>query len=206
MRQEVRLELPMAAPAPPRPIEAGASGRDGFGLAPAALTATAYIGIGANLGAAEATVRSALAALAALPGCALRRASSLYRSAPVDATGPDFINAVVELDTACSPEALLAALQGVEQAFGRQRPYPNAPRTLDLDLLLYGDTVLHTPALTLPHPRLHLRAFVLQPLLELAPDLVVPGLGPLAAHRAGTAGQRVERLAGPRMLPPTIAG
>ncbi|OGA98249.1 MAG: 2-amino-4-hydroxy-6-hydroxymethyldihydropteridine diphosphokinase [Burkholderiales bacterium RIFCSPHIGHO2_12_FULL_69_20] len=159
------------------------------------MTATAYVGIGANLGDAPATVRAALAALAALPGCRLQQVSSLYRSAPVDASGPDFINAVVMLETTCSPPELLTTLQGVEQIFGRQRPYPNAPRTLDLDLLLHGQTLLQTPALTLPHPRLHLRAFVLQPLLELAPGLVAPGLGPLQPHLAGTADQRVQRLA-----------
>lgn len=169
------------------------------------MTATAYVGIGANLGDAQATVRSALAALAALPGCRLQQVSSLYRSAPVDASGPDFINAVAVLETTCSPLELLTALQGIEQLFGRQRPYPNAPRTLDLDLLLHGHTVLQTPALTLPHPRLHLRAFVLQPLLELAPGLVAPGLGPLQRHLAGTADQRVQRLAGSQKPPPTIA-
>lgn len=169
------------------------------------MTATAYVGIGANLGDAQATVRAALAALAALPGCRLQQVSSLYRSAPVDAGGPDFINAVAALETACSPFDLLAALQGIEQSFGRQRPYPNAPRTLDLDLLLQGQTVLQTPRLTLPHPRLHRRAFVLQPLLELKPDLVVPGLGALAAHLAGTADQRVQRLVGSRKPPPTMA-
>jgi 2-amino-4-hydroxy-6-hydroxymethyldihydropteridine diphosphokinase len=160
------------------------------------VTATAYVGIGANLGDAPATVRAALAALATLPRCRLQQVSSLYRSAPVDASGPDFINAVAMLETICSPLELLTALQGIEQDFGRQRPYPNAPRTLDLDLLLHGQTLLQTPALTLPHPRLHLRAFVLQPLLELAPGLVAPGLGPLQPHLAGTADQRVQRLSG----------
>ena len=160
------------------------------------MTATAYVGIGANLGDAPATVRAALAALATLPRCRLQQVSSLYRSAPVDASGPDFINAVAMLETICSPLELLTALQGIEQDFGRQRPYPNAPRTLDLDLLLHGQTLLQTPALTLPHPRLHLRAFVLQPLLELAPGLVAPGLGPLQPHLAGTADQRVQRLSG----------
>lgn len=168
------------------------------------MTTTAYVGIGANLGDAEATVHAALAALAALPGCRLRQVSSLYRSAPVDAIGPDFINAVAELETTCSPLELLTALQGIEQSFGRQRPYPNAPRTLDLDLLLHGQAVQQTPMLTLPHPRLHRRAFVLQPLLEVAPDLAVPGLGPLAAHLAATTDQPVQRLTGRRRPPPTI--
>ena len=133
----------------------------------------------------------------------MRQVSSLYRSAPVDASGPDFFNAVLALHTHLAPLALLDALQAIEQRFGRERPYPNAPRTLDLDLLLIGDLVLHTPRLTLPHPRLHLRAFVLQPLLELAPDLCAPGLGPLAAHLGATAGQRLQRL-GPVEPPPTM--
>ena len=156
-------------------------------------TVTAYVGIGANLGDARATVAAAIAALGRLPGCGLRQLSSLYRTAPVDATGPDFFNAVAALATHQSPEALLAALQAIEQAFGRQRPFHHAPRTLDLDLLLHGDARRATPQLTLPHPRLHLRAFVLQPLLEVAPDLAVPGLGALAAWLPATAGQSVAR-------------
>ena len=131
----------------------------------------AYIGVGANLGDARATVCAALAALATLADSRLVLASALYRSAPVDAVGPDFINAVAALDTAMAPLALLAALQAIEQQFGRLRPYRNAPRTLDLDLLLHGDAALQTPALTLPHPRLHQRAFVLRPLLQIAPTL-----------------------------------
>jgi 2-amino-4-hydroxy-6-hydroxymethyldihydropteridine diphosphokinase len=97
--------------------------------------------------------------------------SNAWRSAPVDAGGPDFLNAVAALDTALSPLELLDALQAIELAHGRERPYRNAPRTLDLDLLLYGDVTLATPRLTLPHPRLGERAFVLQPLLEIAPKL-----------------------------------
>ena len=154
----------------------------------------AYVGIGANLGDARATVADAVAALAQWPGCRVRQVSSVYRSAPVDAAGPDFFNAVVALDTTRSPEDLLAALQAIELAFGRQRPYHHAPRTLDLDLLLQGDALRSTPQLTLPHPRLHLRAFVLQPLLEIAPDLVLPGLGALVDWLPGTAGQVIESL------------
>jgi 2-amino-4-hydroxy-6-hydroxymethyldihydropteridine diphosphokinase len=151
----------------------------------------AYVGIGANLGDAAATVRAAARRLRPL---GLRRLSSLYRSAPVDATGPDFINAVAELDSALAPLALLRELQAIEQDFGRERPYRNAPRTLDLDLLLHGEQRVADESLMLPHPRLHQRAFVLHPLLELTPDLVVPGLGPLAEHRDAVAGQRVERM------------
>ena len=158
---------------------------------------TAYIGMGANLGDALATVAAAVAVLARLPGCWLQRVSSVYRSAPVDARGPDFCNAVVAVTTTLSPEALLAALQAIEQDFGRQRPYRHAPRTLDLDLLLHGAALRSTPQLTLPHPRLHQRAFVLQPLLEIAPDLLVPGLGALATWLPATADQVIELLGRP---------
>ena len=154
----------------------------------------AFVGVGANLGDACRTVLEALAALGQLPGCKLRRASAVYRSAPVDATGPDFFNAVAELHTTLLPAELLQALQGIEQAYGRQRPFVNAPRTLDLDLLLQGDMVLNTSLLTLPHPRLQRRAFVLRPLLDLAPDLAAPGLGPLAAWLPGVADQALEKL------------
>ncbi len=155
---------------------------------------TAYIGLGANLGDARATLAAAVQALAALPGCRLEQQSSLYRSAPVDAVGPDFINAVVALHTTLAPLALLAALQAIERRFGRERPHHHAPRTLDLDLLLMGDLQCHSPVLVLPHPRAHQRAFVLLPLLEISPGLCAPGLGPLAGHLGATAGQRVQRL------------
>jgi 2-amino-4-hydroxy-6-hydroxymethyldihydropteridine diphosphokinase len=156
----------------------------------------AYVGLGGNLGDARATVQAGLAALAANAEVALVACSSLYRSAPVEAGGPDFINAVAAIDTTLSPAQLLAVLQAIELDHGRQRPYRNAPRTLDLDLLLHGATVMDTPTLTLPHPRLQQRAFVLQPLLELAPDLTLPGHGRLDAFLPATAGQRIERLPG----------
>jgi 2-amino-4-hydroxy-6-hydroxymethyldihydropteridine diphosphokinase len=156
--------------------------------------ATAYVGLGANLGDAAAALASAVAALRALPSTRLVRTSSLYRSAAVDAAGPDYLNAVVELQTTLAPHALLAALQRIEAAHGRERSYPNAPRTLDLDLLLHGDVQLATPELTLPHPRLHRRAFVLVPLAEIAPDLRLPGLGPVADLLAAVATQRVDKL------------
>ncbi len=154
----------------------------------------ACIGLGANLGDARATLRAAVAALAALPDSNSLQVSHLYRSAPVDAQGPDFLNAVATVETALSPAALLQALQSIELAHGRERPYRNAPRTLDLDLLLHGDTVMDTPALTLPHPRLHERRFVLAPLLDLVPDLRHPRLGPLQAWLPRVADQAVERL------------
>lgn len=154
----------------------------------------ALVGLGANLGDARATLLAAREALARLPGCRLLACSSLYRSAPIEAGGPDFLNAVALLHCRQAPAALLAALHAIEQAHGRERPYLNAPRTLDLDLLLHGQRHSADAALRLPHPRLHQRAFVLLPLLELRPALQVPGLGALAAQLPGVAGQRIERL------------
>ena len=153
-----------------------------------------FVGLGANLGDARATMKAALAELAALPQTQRVAQSSLYRTAPVQASGPDFINAVAELRTALQPLELLHALQAIEQAHGRLRPYRNAPRTLDLDLLLHGQRVLAEPGLEVPHPRLHERAFVLQPLLELAPTLEHPRLGPLRLLLAATADQAIEKL------------
>ena len=135
---------------------------------------TAWIGLGANLGERAATLHLAIAGIDALPGTHVRRVSSLYRSAPVDAGGPDYLNAVAEITTTLAPLALLQALQALEHTAGRERPYRNAPRTLDLDILLYGDLRLDTATLMLPHPRLHERAFVLLPLRELAPERVLP--------------------------------
>ena len=155
----------------------------------------AFVALGANLEDPAAQVRAALEALAALPGVRLIRASSLYRTAPVGVTGqPDYINAVAEVCTDLPPGELLAALFRIEERFGRERHYRYAPRTLDLDLLLHGDLVLHTQELTLPHPRLHLRAFVLVPLAEIAPDLRLPGRGSVAAWLPAVASQRIERL------------
>ncbi len=132
----------------------------------------AFVGLGANLGAAAQTVRDAMAALDHLPQTQVRRRSSLYRSAPQQASGPDYVNAVVELRTGLGAPQLLAALQVLEVAAGRERPYRNAPRTLDLDLLLYGEAQIFSLMLTVPHPRMTERAFVLVPLSEIAPQRV----------------------------------
>lgn len=155
----------------------------------------AWVGIGANLGDARANVLDAIERLQRLPGTRLLQASSLYRTAPIDSSGDDYVNAVASLDTGLDAHALLHALFGIEQAHGRERPYRNAPRTLDLDLLLFGDQVIvDAPSLLVPHPRLHERAFVLAPLAELAPDLVVPGRGSVASLLPGVAHQSIERL------------
>lgn len=132
----------------------------------------AYVGLGANLGNAAQAVRDAIAALAVTPSVSLVQASGLYRSAPVDANGPDYINAVACISTTLNAPALLRALQAIENSAGRERPYRNAPRTLDLDLLLYGDAHINSPDLTVPHPRMWKRAFVLLPLTQVAPARV----------------------------------
>ena len=156
---------------------------------------TAYVALGSNLGDPEATVRAGLTALAALPQARLVAASSLYRSAPVgNADQPDFVNAVAQLSTTLAPQALLAALLAIELRFGRVRTFRNAPRTLDLDLLLYDAQRIAGPRLTLPHPRMHERAFVLAPLLEIAPACVIPGAGPAADMLARCRDQAIERL------------
>ena len=152
------------------------------------------VGIGANLGDARANVADALARLETQPGCRLVAASSLWRTAPIDSAGDDYINAVALVDTTLDAHALLAALQAIETAHGRERPYRNAPRTLDLDLLLYGDQLIDTPTLTVPHPRMHERAFVLAPLVEVDPDAFIPGLGRAAAYLPKVAAQDVKRL------------
>lgn len=133
---------------------------------------TAYVGLGANLGDAVAAIKRSLQDLDRLPYSRLAAQSSLYRSAPVDATGPDFINAVAALETCLTGPELLSALQAIEQHAGRKRPFPNAPRTLDLDLLLFGSGYIDSPQLTVPHPRMNTRAFVLLPLAEIAPASV----------------------------------
>lgn len=149
---------------------------------------TAFVGLGANLGEPLRALREAMAALARLPVTRLVRSSRIYRSAPVDAGGPDYLNAVAELETGLAAPELLARLQDIERAAGRERPYPNAPRTLDLDLLLYGDARIASAALTVPHPRMRERAFVLLPLRELAPHRVAE------ADLERVAGQRIEAL------------
>ena len=143
----------------------------------------------------ELLIRAGLEALKRLPETHLRRMSSLYRTAPVGITEqPEFVNAVAQLETNLAPEALLDALLDIEQRFGRIRAERNGPRTLDLDLLLYGDQFVSLPRLTLPHPRLHLRAFVLYPLAEIAPDLKIPGRGTVAAWLPAVANQGIVRL------------
>ena len=154
----------------------------------------AYIGVGANLGDARANVEDALSRLAALPATQLVARSSLWKTAPIDSSGDDYINAVASIDTTLEPLALLDAVREIELAHGRERPYRNAPRTLDLDILLYEERQIDTAVLTIPHPRMHQRAFVLAPLCEIAPAVSIPGHGPAAALLPSVAGQAIERL------------
>lgn len=160
------------------------------------MTSRAFVGLGANLGDARQALSAAADALRALPRTSDVAVSRHWRSAPIDSSGPDYLNAVASLNTALAPFALLAELQRIERDHGRQRPHRNAPRTLDLDLLLYGDDIIDTAPLTVPHPRLHERAFVLRPLAELAPGLLVPGRGSLQSLLPAVAGQRLRALDG----------
>jgi 2-amino-4-hydroxy-6-hydroxymethyldihydropteridine diphosphokinase len=150
---------------------------------------TAYVGVGSNLNDPRAQVLQAFTELDGLPHTRVVRRSSLYRSAPMGhAAQPDFVNAVAQVETGLPAERLLAELQAVEARHGRERSFPNAPRTLDLDLLLYGTARIASAALTVPHPRMHERAFVLKPLLEIAPQL------PFTAQLDACADQEVERI------------
>ena len=155
----------------------------------------AYVGLGANIGEPGRQLRAAIEELMNLPGSKSVLASSVYSSAPLGhADQPDFLNAVVRLDTALAPEHLLGQLQEIEKRHGRERPFAGAPRTLDLDLLLYGDEAIASPRLTVPHPRMHERAFVLKPLLELDPAIAVPGKGTAATLLSACSSQKVEKI------------
>ena len=132
----------------------------------------AFVALGANLGDPQQALRAAMERLDRLPDTQVTARSSLYRTAPMGATGPDFVNAVVRLATRLTAPGLLDELLAIEQEAGRERPWPNAPRTLDLDLLLYGSARIDSARLTVPHPRMFERAFVLAPLAEIAPELV----------------------------------
>lgn len=156
---------------------------------------SAYIAIGANLGNPEQQVRAGVEALAALRDTRLAAVSSLYRSAPVGYAGqPDFVNAVAKVETGLAPRALLDALLVIERKLGRVRDFRNAPRTLDLDIVLYDAMQMDEPGLVIPHPRMQERAFVLVPLAEIAPDETVPGRGRVSDLLAGVDASGVTRI------------
>jgi 2-amino-4-hydroxy-6-hydroxymethyldihydropteridine diphosphokinase len=157
----------------------------------------AYVGIGSNLEDPVRQVREALDELDRMPHSRVVKRSSLYRSAPVGhAAQPDFVNAVAQLETGLPAERLLAELQEIEARHGRKRSFANAPRTLDLDLLLYGNAVIALPGLETPHPRMHERAFVLRPLVEISPEIEIPRRGPAKTCLEACAGQKVEGIDG----------
>ena len=166
-------------------------------MSPARATAQVWIGLGSNLGETVRQVESAMAALDSESGIRVTARSSLYRTAPTDHLDqPEFINAVVRAQCTMDPRALLERLHTIEDRFGRDRSGPLfGPRTLDLDMLIYDELVLETAALTLPHPRMHQRLFVLEPLFEIEGEMNIPALGRLTELRAGCASQRVVPLA-----------
>lgn len=153
-----------------------------------------FVGLGGNVGDVRSALDSAVDAIAVLPGTAVVARSACYRTAPIDAGGDDYLNAVAELRTSLAPHALLAALQHIEDGAARDRPYHHAPRTLDLDLLLYGQRHIASADLSVPHPRLHQRAFVLVPLLQIAPGLAHALLGPLDEYLPAVADQAITRV------------
>lgn len=172
------------------------AGRGGAPSMPEAQTHIAFIGLGSNLSDPRAQVLGAMQALAGLPRTRLLARSSLYRSAPVGYLDqPDFINAVVKLETELSPRALLDAMLALEHDNGRTREFRNAPRTLDLDLLMYGSLQHHEHGLTVPHPQMQLRAFVLRPLLEIEPGCMIPGVGAAEEALRRCTGQDLEQVA-----------
>jgi 2-amino-4-hydroxy-6-hydroxymethyldihydropteridine diphosphokinase len=162
----------------------------------------AFIGLGSNLEDPSSQLQRAFVDLEGLPDTRLVARSSLYRSAPLGcpdqpdlSSQPDFVNAVAKISTKLKPQALLQALLNIEHQHGRERTFRNAPRTLDLDVLLYDDVQLHEHGLTIPHPQMHLRAFVLQPLLEIAPDVSIPGVGQAQQSLQACQDQILERIA-----------
>jgi len=155
----------------------------------------AYLGLGANLGDARQTLKDAVVCLAQQHTITVLAKSSVYRTAPVDASGDDYFNCVVKLETSLAARSLLRLCHHIEEQFGRERPYRNAPRTLDLDILLYGASSIDEADLVVPHPRMTERAFVLVPLVELQPDLILPQRGRADAFIASVTDQRIEKVA-----------
>ena len=154
-----------------------------------------FVGLGSNLGESCDQLRLAIADIDHLPDTRLVAQSAFYRSTPVGFLDqPDFVNAVVKIETDLTPQQLLSALLGIERKYGRERTFVNAPRTLDLDVLLYGDSQINEPGLTVPHPHMHRRAFVLLPLLDIAPDCMIPSVGPAELAMQYCLDQVLEKL------------
>ncbi len=160
----------------------------------------AFIGLGSNLQDPVSQLQRAVTAINELPDTRVLNNSSLYRSAPLGCVAqpglenPDFVNAVVKIETTILPQDLLQALLDIEQQHGRERTFRNAPRTLDLDVLLYDDMQMHEQGLTIPHPQMHMRAFVLEPLLEISPEATIPGIGSAKLALDNCTDQVLERI------------
>ncbi|GLU30671.1 2-amino-4-hydroxy-6-hydroxymethyldihydropteridine diphosphokinase [Trinickia caryophylli] len=154
----------------------------------------AYLGLGANLGDARQSLKDAVVCLAQQQTITVLAKSSLYRTAPIDAQGDDYYNLVVKIETSLSPHSLLGLCHSIEHHFGRERPFRNAPRTLDIDIVLFGDERFDAPDLVIPHPRAAERAFVLVPLVEIDVDATIPGVGPAQALLSAVADQRIEKV------------
>jgi 2-amino-4-hydroxy-6-hydroxymethyldihydropteridine diphosphokinase len=154
----------------------------------------AYLGLGANLGDARQSLKDAVVCLAQQHGITVLAKSSLYRTEPIDAHGDDYYNVVVKIETTLNARALLTLCHRIEHHFGRERPYRNAPRTLDIDIVLFGDERIDEPDLVIPHPRAAERAFVLVPLVEIDADVLIPGVGRADGLIERVATQRIEKV------------
>ncbi|MDX8386388.1 MAG: 2-amino-4-hydroxy-6-hydroxymethyldihydropteridine diphosphokinase [Gallionella sp.] len=160
----------------------------------------AFIGLGSNLQNPVSQLQRATTAINELPDTRILDSSSMYRSAPLDCVeqpglvNPDFVNAVIKIETTLSPQTLLQALLDIEHQHGRERTFRNAPRTLDLDVLLYDAMQMHEHGLTIPHPQMHMRAFVLHPLLEISPETTIPGIGRAKLALNNCTDQVLERI------------
>jgi 2-amino-4-hydroxy-6-hydroxymethyldihydropteridine diphosphokinase len=158
--------------------------------------ALAFIGLGGNMGDTKQLIKDAIVCLAQYPEVRVITRSCMYKTAPIESSGDHFVNAVVSVETDSSAVRLLTICQEIEHHFGRERPYPNAPRTLDLDILSYAQEIIETDSLHIPHPRLIERAFVLIPLLEIAPNLSLPKFGNLTSYLENVKTQEVEKIKG----------
>ena len=158
--------------------------------------AKVFLGLGGNIGDAKQTLKDAIICLAQNPHIEVISRSCYYKSEPINASGGDFINSVIAITTDLTPLTLLKLCQSVEDSFGRERPFPNAPRTIDIDILTYDDIKHDLPELTIPHPRIGERLFVLLPLLEIAPEMSLPGLGHLKDLVTSLSNQRIEKIKG----------
>jgi 2-amino-4-hydroxy-6-hydroxymethyldihydropteridine diphosphokinase len=158
--------------------------------------AKVFLGLGGNVGDAKQTLKDAIICLAQNPHIEVTSRSCYYKSEPINASGDDFVNSVISITTSLDPLTLLKVCQSVEDTFGRERPFPNAPRTIDIDILTYDQLDHNQPELTIPHPRMVERLFVLLPLLEIEPEIALQGVGPLKDLVKSLTSQRIEKIQG----------